>query len=226
MKRNIAIWVLIIGILCTGMITALSAQEYDPFFSIGKYYREYTNKTDSTTELSLTNENDLCATFRGKSITKATVEYQRNALGETTSNNLGQLTDYDIVNQIVLNYIMQDEAEIMGLTPSSEEIEAFVEDQKTIYENYPDAQKAVDQYCEGAQISLDEYFEIIKEHTSAIIAKQRLRDEIGKEYCEENGLEFTKFIPPPEMLDAIDAYLEELFLQYKDEIVYYIPIPE
>ena len=49
----------------------------------------------------------------------------------------------------------------------------------------------------------------------------KLLDAVGKQYCDEHGLTFTKVNPPQEMLDARDAYVAQLFAQAEGDITYY-----
>lgn len=54
-----------------------------------------------------------------------------------------------------------------------------------------------------------------------IILRQKLRDTLGQEYCEQHGLEFTKVNPPQEMLDYVDNHLNGLLDTYRADITYY-----
>ena len=51
--------------------------------------------------------------------------------------------------------------------------------------------------------------------------RQRLRDTLGEQYCEEHGLTFTKVNPPQEMMDYVNACLDGLLDTYAGEITYY-----
>jgi 2-oxoglutarate dehydrogenase complex dehydrogenase (E1) component-like enzyme len=84
----------------------------------------------------------------------------------------------------------------------------------------------IDSFLEGAGISFDEYMDLVREQVPRNIARQKLIDAIGRQYCEEHGLEFTKINPPAEMVAAQKAYIEQLFEQNKDKIEYFIDIPE
>lgn len=63
-------------------------------------------------------------------------------------------------------------------------------------------------------------FPVFKSATRAI-ARQKLLDAFGQEYCEENGLTFTKVNPPAEMVEAREAYVDELMTKAAGEITYY-----
>lgn len=79
----------------------------------------------------------------------------------------------------------------------------------------------MDQYCEGANITIEEYFDLLEEQAPRVIARQKLLDAVGKKYCEENDLTFTKVNPPAEMVEARDVYVDELLTKAAGEITYY-----
>ena len=85
----------------------------------------------------------------------------------------------------------------------------------------PEGKEMMDQYCEEVNLTIDEYFKYLEEQAPRTIARQKLLDAVGKEYCEEHGLNFTKVNPPKEMIDARDAYVAELFSQAQGDIIYY-----
>ena len=51
--------------------------------------------------------------------------------------------------------------------------------------------------------------------------RQRLRDTLGQEYCQQHGLEFTKVNPPEQMTKYVDQYLDNLLEAHRSEIKYY-----
>lgn len=53
------------------------------------------------------------------------------------------------------------------------------------------------------------------------IARQKLLNAVGEEFCEENGLTFTKVNPSPELVQAREDYVADLFAQARGEITYY-----
>lgn len=69
--------------------------------------------------------------------------------------------------------------------------------------------------------TLEEYFELLEKQAPRAIARQKLLDAFGQEYCEENGLTFTKVNPPAEMVEAREAYVDELMTKAAGEITYY-----
>ena len=53
------------------------------------------------------------------------------------------------------------------------------------------------------------------------VLRQRLRDTLGQEYCQQHGLEFTKVNPPEQMTEYVEQYLDGLLQAHRSEIKYY-----
>lgn len=47
----------------------------------------------------------------------------------------------------------------------------------------------LDMFLIGAGITFDEYLQLLREDAPAVIAKQKLLDAVGMEYCDANGIE-------------------------------------
>ncbi|MBQ2785376.1 MAG: hypothetical protein IJF02_02595 [Oscillospiraceae bacterium] len=52
--------------------------------------------------------------------------------------------------------------------------------------------------------------------------KQRLKDSVGRKYCENTGQEFRNVNMPQDVKDAINSYIENLFARNQYKIKYYI----
>ena len=136
----------------------------------------------------------IVASYNGQDITTNTVDYQRKMNIFRSEEAAKEYdTDIQIVNRIIESMLILEEAERLGFAATDAEIEEMVE-----------------------------YFELQREQAPRVIARQKLMDAVGKQYCDENGLTFTKVNPPKEMLQAQEAYIEKLFAEHKADIVYYI----
>lgn len=201
-----------------GTVYAFASEEVSAFFSAGLFFKSA--KEEDTADV--TDSSKILAKYNGTPITASTVEYQRNMnvlrSEEAAQNNT---TDLDIINNIIKNMILLEEAERQGLAATDEEVEALVESAVYGY-SIPEGKKIIDDFCSGAGITFDEYLEIYREQLPRTIARQKLKDAVGKRYCEEHGLEFTKVNPPKEMVAAQEAYIEELFEKNKDKIEYFL----
>ena len=106
--------------------------------------------------------------------------------------------------------MLVEEAENLGLAATDAEIEEMVDAVKAAYD-IPEGKEIVDAYCAGAGISVESYFDIVRERAPRIIARQKLKDYVGQQFCAEHGIEFTKVNPPEEVLTAEQNYIEDLF---------------
>ena len=62
----------------------------------------------------------------------------------------------------------------------------------------------------SGEITPEEYYAGIQEQLPLVILRQKLRNELGREYCAEHRLEFTKVNPPEDMQRYVENYLEGL----------------
>lgn len=186
----------------------------------GEYFRDFLNSgvqpvNDGNTDIG------IVATYHDQSITAATLEFHKHTRALLLDAPAEGYSDSQIIQMLLEDMMLVEEAESRGLAATNEEIEALVQEQRTNYE-IPEVKAYLDEYCLGAEISIEDYFSYVEQIAPSYLSKQKLRNEIGRQYCEEHGLEFTNINPPQEMLDAIEAYIDELFEANKGDIVYYI----
>ncbi len=220
MKRKTRILLLVLAaVLLLGIAGAIYATTRDdPYFSLGRLFRSARNRQ----EANATGSAGVVATYNGHEITATVVAYQKGLNSMRTPAEAARYqTDRDVIDRIAETYMVQEEAERRGLTASEEEIEEMVRNAQRAYE-LPEGKALLDSYCQGAGITIDEYYDLLREQAPATIARQKLKDAVGKEYCEAHGLTFTKSSPPQAMLDAQDAFFDDLFRQHKGEIQYFI----
>lgn len=152
----------------------------------------------------------------------------RRSLVDAVKKNMQALSgakavsDKEAADQLLLNLIMLDEAKRRGLSVTQEQVDAEFEGQKKNYESYPEVQQYIDDYCAQAGITLDAYYDAVRDQLPRTMLRQLLRDELGREYCQTHGLEFTKVNPPEEMTKYVQTYLDGLLDTYRKDITYYI----
>ena len=129
------------------------------------------------------------------------------------------LVAYEKQNQI--NVIMLDEAEQRGLSVTQEEVDAELAGQRKNYEEYEEVRSYIDDYCTKMGITTEQYFDTVAEQLPRRMLRQRLRDTLGQEYCQQHGLEFTKVNPPEQMTGYVEQYLDGLLQAHRSEIKYY-----
>lgn len=150
-------------------------------------------------------EPGLLAEYHGKKVYQADAELP---------------TEREILTEFLQNMVLLEEAQRLGYAATQDEIDTMVEGAKQGYA-LPEGKALLDEYCEAAGMTMDEYFAKLEAQVPSTIARQKLLDAVGKEFCEENGLAFTKVNPPPELMQAKEDYVADLFAQAQDEITYY-----
>lgn len=220
MKRGlvtIGILVLLIALL-TGIVIVSAATDQNFFVLAGKLFQ----KTNSDS-LKPNSNDTIVAKYKETEIMASIVSYHKEM--DRLKNPDAVRSDLEIINSILETVILLEEAERLGLSATDDEIESMVQNTLIVYES-PDGKDMMDAYLAGAGMTLDEYLETLREQAPRIISRQKLLDHIGRQYCEEHDIEFTKLNPPAEMVAAQDAYIESLIEQNKAYIEYYIDIPE
>lgn len=162
----------------------------------------------------------LLAEFRGEKVYQADVEYYHKMNQLFSADDGDTQTTQEILTEILQNVVLFHEAQRLGYAATQEEIDAMVENAALSY-SIPEGKEMIEQYCEAANITVDEYFAYLEAQAPRVIARQKLLNAVGKEFCEEHGLAFTKVNPPKEMVAAREAYIAQLFSQAEDEIIYY-----
>ena len=188
------------------------------FYIAGEHYRS----AHENEGIDNANSSQVIASYNGHNITAAMVEYNRNMnilRDEETADKYD--SDIEIANQIITNIIITEEAERLGLSATQAEIELMVKNAIRAY-SLPEGKAILDAYCEGAGITFEKYIELLTAQAPDVIARQKLKNEVGKQYCEENGLEYTNVNPPEEMLLAQEKYIADLIEQHKSDITYFL----
>lgn len=182
---------------------------------MGQYFKEAMSQESERAAVS--DASLPLAEYHGEKVYQREVEYYNKI------NNLSAVesqTTEETLAEIMQNIVLYDEATKLGYAATQEEIDAMVANSRNAYET-PEGKKMMDQYCEGANITIEEYFDLLEEQAPRVIARQKLLDAVGKKYCEENDLTFTKVNPPAEMVEARDVYVDELLTKAAGEITYY-----
>lgn len=183
------------------VIGAYAVLKNDSIFELGKNDKEAMDNDSDT----------VVATYNGYEITQAMIDSERKTYainGEVCQND--SLSDRKAVENIIRSIMIVEKAEELGLAATNAEIEETVSAVKESYD-IPEGKEIIDAYCAGAEISVETYFGIVEERAPQIIARQKLRDYVGQQYCIEHGIEFTKVNPPAEVLAAEQDYIEDLF---------------
>lgn len=165
-------------------------------------------------------EPGLLAEYHGEKVYQADVEAYADTARLLAGADAELPTEREILTEFLQNMVLLEEAQRLGYAATQDEIDAMVEGAKQAYA-LPEGKALLEQYCEAAGMTMDEYFAELEAQAPRTIARQKLLDAVGEEFCEENGLTFTKVNPPPELMQAKKDYVADLFAQAQDEIIYY-----
>ena len=160
----------------------------------------------------------VVARYRDTELRQSLVDYEKKNLSALSGRK--EVRDRDAVDQLLVNLIMLDEAERLGLSVTQTEVDAEFTAQRKNYEDFLEVRTYIDAYCKTAGITLEDYYAAIQEQLPRVILRQKLRNELGQEYCAEHRLEFTKVNPPEDMQRYVENYLDGLLGSYRADITY------
>ena len=104
-----------------------------------------------------------------------------------------------------------------GVTATDEEVAAMVGDIRSNYETVPEVRSILDEYCSGAGITIEAYFQRIEAEAPATLTRQKLKNHILGSYAETHPDASSE-----ELEAAYQAYREALYAEHEDEITLYI----
>lgn len=172
---------------------------------------------DSTPTPSLSPE-EVVAEYKGQPILASQLAQWRESYRLTGAQ---PPSDQELLHQLVENLVLEEEATRRGLAATQDEIDDMVQSVKDSYE-LPDGKEILDNYCKNAGITLEQYFDQVREVAPSILARRKLETALGEEYCREHGLEYTTVNPPKELTEAVEQAIEELIEAQAGEIQYYL----
>ena len=191
----------------------------------------YASQTPSTSHImgnACANANEqlsdpIIATYKDQEISQSLMEYEKQNMELIGGGS--EVSDRDATNRPLMNLAMLDEAKSLGISVTNDEVNDALSAQHKNYDEIEEVREYIDDFCAAAGITIEQYFSIIEDQLPRVILRQKLRDELGKEYCEQHNLEFTKVNPPQQMQEYVDNYLNNLLTKYSAEITYY-PVSE
>lgn len=172
---------------------------------------------DPTPTSSLAPE-EVVAEYKGQPILASQLAQWRESYRLTGAQ---PPSDQELLRQLVENLVLEEEATRRGLAATQGEIDDMVQSVKDSYE-LPDGKEILDNYCKNAGITLEQYFDQVREVAPSILARRKLETALGEEYCQEHGMEYTTVNPPQELTEAVDQAVDKLIQAQADEIHYYL----
>lgn len=162
----------------------------------------------------------VLAEYNGLKVTQEMVDRQQSY---GSNPGIGDISSKAIVERILTGQMLLEEAESKGLAATEAEIEEHVATLKKGYADYPEVKKQVDEYCDGAGLSIDEYWAQVREQAYGTISRSKLKADFEKEYCDKTG--YTGSTETQEYADmiekAFDEHRSELLKAHESEVKYY-----
>ncbi len=211
-KKPLILTVIVIVVLLCAAIGIAAVQDQNPLFHIGRLFQEK--------NASMGVDSNVAAVYHGQEISMETVEYYRKA--RSGSELQGSVSDREILDEIIRNIILTEEAEARGLGATEEEVDDAIELQKQWYDEYDTVREPVDSFCAGAGITVEEYFDILREQLPRQISRSKLVSQLNEEWCAQHNAAYDAANPSQEMREAVNRQLEELVAAHLEEVTYYI----
>lgn len=207
MKKKFLVALLLIACVICATCFYAAANDWSFFESLGSQSRV---SSDST----------VLAEYNGIKVTQAMVDRQQSY---GSNSGIGDTSSQAIVERILTGQMLLEEAESKGLAATEAEIEEHVATLKKGYADYPEVKKQVDEYCDGAGLSIDEYWAQVREQAYGTISRSKLKESFEKEYCDNIG--YTGSTETQEYADmiekAFDEHRSELLQTHQSEVKYY-----
>lgn len=206
MKKKFLVALLLIACVICATCFYAAANDWSFFESLGSQSRV---SSDST----------VLAEYNGIKVTQAMVDRQQSY---GSNSGIGDTSSQAIVERILTGQMLLEEAESKGLAATEAEIEEHVATLKKGYADYPEVKKQVDEYCDGAGLSIDEYWAQVREQAYGTISRSKLKADFEKEYCDKTG--YTGSTETQEYADmiekAFDEHRSELLKAHESEVKY------
>ena len=119
----------------------------------------------------------VAAEFGETKISREVVTYYREIFTKTRG---AELTEREVVDEIVGNLILAQEAERLGLGATDEEVAAQLEATRQWYEENETVRMRIDDFCEGAGISVEDYYGLLAVQLPNTIARAKLTEALDE----------------------------------------------
>lgn len=139
-------------------------------------FKEYANAT--TTVMENHPDDEYIATVNDAKVYRSEFESYKSGY-ELTEN---QFTDEDILDKLVVQEVVIQEAKKLGFTATEEEIDAFVNETMDLVYGDEAALSIITEFNESAGISMDEYQIRCREIGEVVILSKKLKESIKDEW--------------------------------------------
>lgn len=207
MKRRIVIVITILGIVLAGTFIVRRSMT-STMFSIGEKLPPLTTYQVAGSE--------ALAEYNGEIITVDMVEYQLYIDSVRPEETRLNYSRSDVIDNLLLGFIISDEACNAGISVGREEIlNSLALSKEAVEQNYQTVVEIQD-FCNGANITVDKYWEHVEDQLYDTLLQLKYENMFIDDYFSSH--------PNAEIDEAKDAYQQhrqELLQMHQSEIIYY-----
>lgn len=207
-------YVVVAAIVVVLLATVVIGNAVSDNFLLGELFSKSAKQQDSQ-------DSNVVAEFKGVKITSKDIEREMKI--NELQNSSEKKSEAEILDDLILKQVYLAEAEKLGLLASAEEIETFLAEQKKSYEEYAEVASTIDEYCKGANMTLEEYWKDLEERAPRVIARNKVYNNFSNEYCEKYSLDKNGSVSEVEygkFKAEYEKYQNALLEKYKEYIVY------
>ena len=161
-------------------------------------------------------DDPVLAVYHGFEVTASMVMYQQKADAQRDPSLRQNLTDKEIVDNILIGRMLLEEAEDLGLTASQEECDEMIASAKAAYE-LPEGKQMLDDWCADMDTTIDAYWAQLAAEAPDTIRREKVRSYIKDSYRADHPNATDE-----EVEKAYNDYRSQLLRSHLDEIAYYI----
>ena len=156
---------------------------------------------------------DIVAYYKKDPITHADLDACKVVYANST---LADKSDASILKILLLNKVEVDEALAQGYTVTQDEIDTYVQFYQDQYQQYKDNADSINEYCEGAGITVDDYFQKIRDGAPIDLPTSKFERSFETQYVNDN----PDITGDPDVAadNALQAYKEELYQKHIGDI--------
>ncbi len=233
MKKN-TVKKLVIALLCVGVVAALT-------LSVTAVVTRNNAKELGALlarEQAAADDGDIVAYYKDEPIRQSTIDSmkQANALvtdylkevsGAEDDGTVAPFAmpaadnqDADLLQDILTEVMLLDEAKAQGLSVAASTIDAVVQEQKKLLAQSPAFAQFITDYCAGAQMTEAEYWALYTEAMSNNLLMKELKQSFIEQLMAEKGWQAESLTPEQsdELDAAFDDYVDALYVAHADDI--------
>ena len=196
-KRPIVICSVILAVIVLGAIIYFNGNATRQEAQTG----ENTKKAESLTR----DEDPVLAVYHDFEVTESMVIYQQqmDALRDPALRQ--NLTDQEIVDNILIGRMLLEEAEDLGLTATQEECDEMIASAKAAYA-LPEGNQMLDDWCADMDTTIDAYWAQLAAEAPDTISREKVRSYIKDSYRADHP-------------DATDEEIEKAYNDYRTQLL-------